>query len=95
MIRDLLTVRREDILRIARHHGARRVQLFGSIARGQAGPDSDIDLLLPLEPGTSPVDLVAIKQDVEDLLGRRVDVVTESSISPYIRDAVIREAVDL
>jgi predicted nucleotidyltransferase len=71
------------------------VRVFGSIARGTARPDSDLDLLLELEPGRHLLDLVAIKQDLEDLLGREVHVVTEAAISPYMRDAIMREATPL
>ena len=78
---------------IAARHGATRVRVFGSVARGDSKTSSDLDLLVDLEPGRSLLDLIAIKQDLEDLLGRPVDVVTERSISPYIRDAVLKEAV--
>ena len=88
-----LVDRREDILRVARSHDARRVWVFGSVARDDARPESDLDLLVDLEPGRSLLDLVAIKQDLEDLLGQEVDVVTEAAVSPSIRDAVLREAV--
>ena len=67
----------------------------GSLARGEAGPDSDVDILVNLNPGRSLLDIVAIKQDLEDLLGRKVDVVTEAAISPYIREQVLKEAIDL
>ena len=90
-----LPAMRSDILRVASSHGATRVRVFGSRARGQARPDSDLDILVDLEPGRTLLDLVAIKQDLEDLLGCRVDVVTEASLSPYFRDAVLREAVAL
>ena len=86
--------RREEILRIAASHGARNVRIFGSMARGEARPDSDLDVLVSLEAGRSVLDLVAIKQDLEDLLGRAVDVVTEAAVSPYI-DQVLEEAVSL
>jgi predicted nucleotidyltransferase len=86
---------REQVLRIAARHGARNVRIFGSVARGQVRTGSDVDILVELEPGRSLLDLVAIKQDLEDLLGREVDVVTESSLSSYIRDDVLREAVPL
>ena len=69
--------------------------MFGSLARGDNRDGSDLDLLIDLAPGRSLLDLIAIKQDLEDLLGVRVDVVTERSISPYLRDAVLREAVAL
>jgi uncharacterized protein len=81
------------IREVARRNGAKRVRIFGSFARGECRAGSDLDLLVDLEPGRSILDLIAIKQDVEDLLGRPVDVVTEASLSPYIRDAVLKEAV--
>ena len=87
--------KREEILRIARGHGARRVRMFGSMARGEGEPGSDLDLLVELDPGRSLLDIIAIKQDLEDLLGCKVDVVTEAAISPYIRDQVLEEAVSL
>ncbi len=86
---------REEILRIAASHGAQNVRVFGSLARGEAGPDSDIDILVELDPGRSLLDIVAIKQDLEDLIGCEVDVVTEAGVGPYIREQVLREAVSL
>ena len=80
----LLEARREEILRIACGHGADRVRVFGSRARGEARPDSDLDLLVDLQPGRSLLDLIAIQQDLEDLLGQKVDVVTEAGVSPYL-----------
>ena len=71
------------------------MEVFGSRARGEARADSDVDLLVTLEPGSSLLDLIAIKQDVEDLLGLRVDILTPASVSPYLRDRVLREAVPL
>ncbi|MGD0540360.1 MAG: nucleotidyltransferase family protein [Tepidisphaeraceae bacterium] len=86
---------REAISRVAASHGATDVRVFGSVARGQAGAASDIDLLIKLAPGRSLLDLIAIKQDVEDALHRDVDVVTEGSLSPYLREQVLREAIRL
>jgi predicted nucleotidyltransferase len=94
-IDELLVEKRKDILRIARSHGARTVRVFGSVARGEAKPDSDVDVLVEMESGRSLLDLIAIKQDLEDLLSRNVDVVTEAAVSPYMRDAVVAEAVSL
>jgi uncharacterized protein len=90
-----IQTRRAEILRIAAGHGAHNLRIFGSVARGQARPDSDLDLLIDLEPGRSLLDIIAIKQDLEDLLGRSVDVVTEDALSPYIRDRILSEALTL
>lgn len=94
-VNELIDRKRDAILQIAAKHGAYNVRLFGSAARGEAGPSSDIDLLVELEPGRSLLDHVALIQDLGDLLGRRVDVVTERSLHWYIRDRVIQEAVGL
>ena len=92
---DLLRQKRDDIVRIAASHGGRDVRVFGSWTRDEARPDSDIDLLIRLDPGRSLLDIIAIKQDLEDLLDRPVDVVTETGLSSYIREQVLREAVGL
>lgn len=86
---------RDRILSIAARHGARNVRVFGSFARGEAGPDSDVDLLVDAGPQTSawfPGGLVA---DLEELLGRRVDVVEQAALHHLLRDRVLREAVPL
>ena len=87
--------KRQDILRIAAEYGVQDIRVFGSVARGQSSADSDLDVLVKLNPGYSLLDLIAIKQDMEDLLGCGVDVVTEAAISPYIREEVLKEAVSL
>jgi predicted nucleotidyltransferase len=88
-IDEVLRGKREEIRQIATEHGARNVRIFGSIARGEAKSTSDVDVLIELEPGRTLLDIVAIKQDLEDLLGRKVDVVTEAAVSPYLRERVL------
>lgn len=87
--------KREEILDIARKYGATNLRVFGSMARGEESPKSDLDIIVEMEKGSSLLDIISIKQDIEELLGRKVDVVTEASISPYIRNNVLREAVNL
>jgi len=89
---NLILDKGKEILRVSRQHGARRVRIFGSAARGQADETSDLDILVEMETGSSLLDIVAIQQDLEDLLGCKVDVVTESALSPYIRENVLKEA---
>jgi hypothetical protein len=95
MINETLKEKRDEILNIASRYGAGNVRVFGSIARGEGRRDSDLDVLVELEPGRSLLDIIAIKQDLEDLLDCRVDVVTEAAVSPYIRDQVLRQAISL
>jgi len=93
--RHLLDNKREEILRLAALHGARNVRIFGSVARGDAGPDSDLDVLVDMEPGRSLFDLGAFLMDLQDLLGCKVDVVTEKGLHWYVRPRVLEEAVPL
>lgn len=89
---DLLRKNRAEILRIARSYGIEDLRLFGSASRGEERPDSDIDFLVRLESGRSLLDVVGFKQNLEDLLGCKVDVVSENALSPYIREQVLKEA---
>ncbi len=79
----------------ARRHGVSSVRIFGSAVRGTATEESDLDFLVEFEVGRDLFDLVALKQELEGKLGREVDVMTENSLSPYMREAVLREAVPL
>ena len=89
-------IRRKDTIQnIAALHGAQKIQLFGSVTRGEDTPDSDLDLLVDFEPGRSILDHIGLIQDLQDLLGRKVDVVTEKGLSIYIRDRIIQEAIPL
>jgi hypothetical protein len=84
-----------QVREVGERHGIRNIRVFGSFARGQAGPDSDLDLLVEYVPGRSGFAFVDFCEKVEELLGRRVDVVTEKSLHPLIRDKVLRQAVAL
>jgi uncharacterized protein len=94
-ISELLQQKRRQVLEIAEGHGARNIRLFGSVARGEETESSDLDLLIEMDSGRGLLDVIAIKQDLEELLGCKVDVVTEAAISPYLRDKVLHEAVSL
>src|SRR6266576_4011942 len=92
---ELLQTKREDILRTANRYGAFNVRVFGSVVRGGADSESDIDLLVDMEPGRSLLDLSGLLIDLEDMLGCNVDVVTERGLRGRIRERVLREAVTL
>ena len=94
-VEDLLKDRREEILRIAAKHGARNVRVFGSLARGEADEQSDVDFLVDMEPGRSLLDMGGLLMDLREFLGRDVDVVTERTLKPRVRTRVLREAVAL
>lgn len=90
-----LKEKREEVLRIAAKHGARNVRVFGSVVRGEADEQSDIDFLVEMEVGRSLFDLGGLQYELERLLGCPVDVVTERGLKARIRDRVLREAVPL
>jgi hypothetical protein len=94
-VASLLQDKREASLSLAARNGARNVRIFGSAARGDAGPDSDVDFLVDLDADRSLLDLGGLLMDLRELLGRDVDVVTEPSLHWYIRDRILREAVPL
>jgi uncharacterized protein len=92
-LNDLLKSRREEILNIAAKYGACNVRVFGSVVRGEADSYSDIDLLVEFKRGTTLLGHAALVQELEDLLGVRVDVVSELGLRDRVRERVMREAV--
>jgi predicted nucleotidyltransferase len=94
-LEQLLREKRDDIKQIAARHGAYNIRVFGSVARGEARPDSDIDFLIDAGPVTSSWFPAGLILDLEDLLSRRVEVVTEKALNPDLRDCVLREAIPL
>ena len=92
---ELLREKREDILQIADRHGAHNVRVFGSVSRGEAGPNSDVDFLVDAGPRCSSWFPAGLIVDLEDLLGRRVDVATPASLHWFIRDRILSEAKSL
>jgi len=91
----LLGGKREEILRLAAKHGASNIRIFGSLARGDARPDSDVDILVDMEAGKSLFDLGDLLMELQQLLGRKVDVTTEKGLRRRIRGRVIKEALPL
>ena len=85
----------QKLVPILKRHGVARASLFGSFARGDEDENSDLDLLVEFESGRSLLDLVAVKLDLEDALGRAVDVVTRNALDPVIRECVLRERVPI
>jgi predicted nucleotidyltransferase len=92
---DWLQASRTEILRVATKMGVTNVRVFGSVARGEDGPDSDLDLLVTLQPGRSLFDLVGLADELGALLGRKVDVVTDDALYWLLRRRILREAVAL
>lgn len=90
-----IRTQRERILSLAARHGAHNVRLFGSFARGEATSSSDVDLLVEFEPTRSLMDHAALVLDLEELLARRVDLVSVKALKPALRGVILREAVPL
>ncbi len=94
-IPEIISNRKEQILALAASYGASRVRVFGSVARGTADDESDIDFLVDLAPGRSLFDLGGLLYELQGLLGRPVDVITTAGLRPRIRDRVLKEAVPI
>jgi hypothetical protein len=92
---DELRLRRHEILSLADRHGAHNVRVFGSVARGDDRPESDIDLLIDVERGRSLLDVIGFEQELGELLGRRVEVLTVGGLSPYLQQRILNEAASL
>ena len=92
---DVLKSQRTDILRLASQYGATHVRVFGSLARGEAGPSSDIDFLVQMERGRSLLDLIELSQELESVLQRKVDILTDDGLSPYLKEHIQAEAIPL
>jgi uncharacterized protein len=94
-LRDLLQENREEILKIATKHGAYNLRIFGSVARGQERQDSDVDFLVDMESDRNLLDRIGLMQDLEDLLGRKVDVATVKVLRDFCREGILKDAVPL
>lgn len=95
MILNFLKAKRNEILEIANRYGAYDIHVFGSVARGEDKPDSDIDFLVKFESGRSLRDEVGLIQDLEALLGRKVDVGEPEALHWYVKDKILQEAIPL
>jgi uncharacterized protein len=87
-----LRARREELIALASRYKAENVRVFGSLARGQAGPGSDVDFLVHFRPGASLFDLMDLQEEAQALLGEKVDVVSDRGLSPYLAARILREA---
>lgn len=94
-IAQTIQTKRDEIARLAARYGARHVRLIGSVSRGEAGPESDVDFLVEFEPGRTLLDHAGFTQDLEALLGCRVDVASERGLRDRIRTRVLAEAIPL
>lgn len=94
-LRQLVQEKREEILAIAAQHGAMNIRIFGSVARNEARPDSDIDFLVEFEPRRSLLDHIGFMQDLEDLLERKVDVASERGLKEPYRSRILKDAIPL
>lgn len=92
---DVIKANRQALLKAGEKYGARHIRIFGSAARGEDRADSDLDFLVDMEQGRSLLDLVGLQQELERILGRRVDVVTEKGMNPHLREHVLSEAREL
>ena len=95
MLKQVLQDRRSEILRIASRYGADNIRVFGSVARGEDTERSDIDLLVTFDPPVSLLDHIGLMHSLEDLLGRKVQIVTDVALHPFLRDHVLHEAIPL
>ncbi len=86
---------RQEILSLAARHGAKSIRVFGSVVRGEADEQSDVDFLVEMEPGRSLMDMGGLLMDLQELLGCKVDVVSEKGLRPRIRERVLKEAMPL
>ncbi len=89
---EALRLQRQAILQVAARHGAHNVRVFGSIVRGDDQHDSDVDLLVDVEPGRTLLDIIGLEQDLAELLERDVDVLTDAGLSPYLAKRIRTEA---
>ncbi len=95
MLCDVLEEKRDVIIKLGKKHGIDNIRVFGSAARLEDGPNSDLDLLVDIDPERSLFDLIRFKHEMEDMLGISIDVVTKNALHWTIRQAILAEAVQL
>ena len=94
-IAEVIGDKRDEVLHLAEKYGAHNVRIFGSVARGEASADSDVDFLVDFGPGATIFDMVGLWQDLTELLGREVDLSTEKSLKRWVKPQVLKDAVNL
>lgn len=90
---DKIKLNRAQILAIAARYGAAQLRAFGSVVRNEDRPDSDIDLLVNMQPGRDLFDMVAMSRELEELLHQKTDILSDEELSPYLKERILREAV--
>ena len=95
MLKQVLEERRDEIVQIASKYGAGNIRVFGSVARGEDTLESDVDLLVEFDRERSLFDHIGLLQDLEDLLGRKVQIANDGALHPYLRDRILAQAVPL
>lgn len=86
---------RKQIHALAVRHGAIHLRAFGSVARKMDKPDSDLDILVTMQPGHDLLDMITLENELDTLLGQKTDIVSDEELSPYMRDRILREAVSI
>ncbi|PWR73672.1 nucleotidyltransferase family protein [Methanospirillum lacunae] len=94
-VMEILKTKRSELIALAQKHGASNIRVFGSVSRKEENSNSDIDILVDMAEGASLLDLARLKNDLEDLLGRPIDITTKPALHPMLAGTILKEAIPL